>query len=51
MATKNGFDKQIKKITAITPYSNGIDLQYGSKTYSLFLPDGDIAKHVLDLIL
>lgn len=51
VATKNGFDKQIKKITAITPYSNGIDLQYGSKTYSLFLPDGDIAKHVLDLIL
>ena len=51
VAAKNGFDKEIKKLTAVTPYSNAIDLQYGSKTYILFVPDGDVPKHVFDLLI
>ena len=51
VAQKNGFDKDIKKLTAITPYSDGIELQCGDKTYRLLVPDGDVPKHVLDLIV
>ena len=51
VARKNGFDKEIKKVTAITPYTDGIELQYGNKTYRLLVPDGDVPKHVLDLII
>ena len=51
VAKKNGFDKEIAKLTAITPYSDGIELQYGNKTYRLIVPDGDVPKHVLDLII
>ena len=50
-ASKNGFEMQIKKITAITAYPNGIELQFGSKTFCLLLPDGDVAKQVLKLIM
>ena len=51
VASKNGFDKEIKRITAITPYSNAVDLQFGSKTYILFVPDGNVPKHVFDLLI
>lgn len=51
VSRKNGFDKEIAKLTAITPYSDGIELQYGNKTYRLIVPDGDVPKHVLDLII
>ena len=51
VATQNGFDKKVDDITAITPYADGIDLQCGSKTYILFLPDGNLVNTILKLII
>lgn len=51
VASKNGFDQKINKLTAVTPYTDAIELQFGNKTYRIFLPDGNIAKSVLDLII
>ena len=46
----NGFDKPFKQLSAITQYDNGIELQYGSTTYSLVVPDGDIPNLVIKMI-
>lgn len=46
----HGFDKQYRYLSAIKPYSNGIELQYGNKTYSLVVPEGDIPYRVIKLI-
>lgn len=51
VARKFGFDQKISKLTAVTPYTNGMELQFGNKTFTLLLPDGTIAKAALDLIL
>lgn len=50
-ASKNGFEQKIEKLSAITPYSNAITLQFGSKTYTLMLPDGVLAEKALKLII
>ena len=49
IAEKNGFDKNFRYLTAVTPYSNGIVLQYGNKNYTLYLPDGAVANRVIEL--
>lgn len=46
----NGFDKPYKNLSAVNPYSNGIELQYGSKTYSLIVPDGTIPYETIRII-
>ena len=46
----NGFDKAYRYLSAVTPYSNGIELQYGSTTYSLLVPDGSLLNNVFKLI-
>lgn len=51
VARKFGFDQKISKLTAVTPYTNGMELQFGNKTFTLLLPDGITAKAALDLIL
>lgn len=51
VASKNGFDKKIKSLTAVTPYTDGIAFQFGSKSYTILLPDGNIANRVIDLIV
>ena len=45
-----GFDKPYRSLSAITPYSNGIELQYGSTTYSLLVPDGELLYKVFKLV-
>lgn len=45
-----GFDKPYRSLSAVTPYSNGIELQYGSTTYSLLVPDGDLLNKVFKLV-
>lgn len=45
-----GFDKQYRYLSAIKPYSNGIELQYGSQIYSLIVPDGAIAYAVIQML-
>ena len=49
-AKENGFDKDYKYLTAIVPYSNGVELQFGNKSYTLLLADGSIAYQALQLI-
>lgn len=46
----NGFDKPYRSLSAVTPYSNGIELQYGSTTYSLLVPDGDLLNKVFKIL-
>ncbi|MCH5162822.1 MAG: hypothetical protein J1G38_04965 [Clostridiales bacterium] len=51
VAPKNGFEKQIKNLSAVSQYADGIDLQFGSKAFSLLLPNAAAAKCALDLIV
>ena len=46
----HGFDKQYRYLSAIKPYSNGIELQYGNKTYSIIVPEGEIPYRAIQLI-
>lgn len=46
----NGFDKAYRYLSAVTPYSNGIELQYGSKTYSLLVADGVLLNQVFKIL-
>ena len=49
-AKTEGFDKQHRYLTAIKPYQNAIELQYGTKTYCLIVADGNLVYHVLKMI-
>ena len=46
----HGLDKTYKYLTSYKPYPNGIELQFGSKTCSLAVPDGDIPYRVIKII-
>ena len=50
VAKRHGFSQKIEALTAIVPHSNGIELQFGGKTYPIVLPDGSIAKTVIELL-
>ena len=45
-----GFDKPFKSLSAIKSYTNAIELQFGSKTYSIIVNDGTIPHMVLKII-
>jgi len=45
-----GFDKQYRYLSAVKPYSNAIELQYGAKTYTIIVPEGDIPYRVIQII-
>lgn len=45
-----GFDKTYKYLTAITPYSNAIEFQFGNKTYQMIVNDGSTIYQALQLI-
>lgn len=44
-----GFDKAYRYLTAINPYSNAIEMQFG-KTYNLIVADGATVYRALQLI-
>ena len=46
----NGFDKRINELVALTPYSNCVELQFSNDIYKLFVPDGNVAFTVLQLV-
>lgn len=46
----HGFDKQHRYLSAMKPYANGIELQYGNKTYCIVVPDGELPYRVMKLI-
>lgn len=47
---QGGFDKKVSDLIAITPYSNCIELQTSKETLKIFVPDGNVAHRVLQLI-
>ena len=47
---QNGFDKKIDDLIALTPYSNCVELQFSKDTYKLFVPEGNVAHAVLQII-
>jgi len=49
-AKENGFDKSFRYLTAFVPYSNGIELQFGNKSYTLLVSDGSLVHQTLQLI-
>ncbi|MDR0853858.1 MAG: hypothetical protein LBN34_05770 [Clostridiales Family XIII bacterium] len=49
-STTNGFDKLHTKLSAINPYSNAIELQYDTKSFRLFVPDGNVISQVVTLV-
>ena len=49
-AKENGFDKSFSNLTAFVPYSNGIELQFGNRSYTLLMSDGTIANQTIQLI-
>ena len=49
-AKQNGFEKKVKSLTTITPYMDAIQLQFGGTSYSLLLPDGNLAFVVIQLL-
>lgn len=50
VADENGFEKKISSLTAITPYSNAVKMQFGNKTFTLMVPDGGPINTLLGLI-
>lgn len=50
VSDKNAFDKKLKSLTAITPYSNAVQLQFSSKTYTVLVPDGGVVSALVSLI-
>ena len=49
-ASEGGYDKSYKYFTAINPYSDGCELQFGNKTYNMIVADGFLLNQVLQLI-
>lgn len=47
----NPFEIKLSKLTSVTPYADGLELQCGNKTYAVLLPDGNLAKQALDLLV
>ncbi len=50
-AREKGFEKQHRYLTAVAPYLNAIELQYGEKTMELIVPDGNIVNAVLQMVM
>lgn len=46
----HGFDKSIRDISAIEPYSNAFEFQFGGKTYTILIPDGTVLDSVIKLV-
>ena len=49
-AKENRFDKDYKYLTAMAAYSNAMELQFGNKSYTLLVPDGNVANQTIQLI-
>lgn len=50
VADKNAFDKKLSTLTACVPYSNALKLQFGTKTYTLMVPDGRAMSNTINMI-
>lgn len=48
--SKLGFDKSIQELSAIEPYSNAMEFQFGSKSYKVLIPDGNVLYAVIKMV-
>lgn len=49
-AKTEGFEKKHRYLTAIKPYQNAVELQYGTKSYCLIVADGNLVYDVLKMV-
>lgn len=49
-ASSWGFDKSYKYLTAIEPYIDACELQFGNKSYNMIVADGNLLNQVLQLV-
>ncbi len=45
-----GYDKGFSTLTAVTPYVDACELQFGNKSYNMIVPDGNLLYQALQLI-
>lgn len=50
VAPENGFEKKIKNLTAVIPYSDAIGLQFESQTITVMLPQSQLMAMVLKMV-
>jgi len=50
VAREKSFEKKLTSLTAVTPYSDAVGLQFGSKTFNLLLPAAYLAQRTLELV-
>lgn len=50
VAPENGFEKKIKNLTAVIPYSDAVALQFGSQTITVMLPQAQLMAMVLQMV-
>lgn len=49
-ASEWGFDKGFGTLTAVTPYIDACEMQFGNKTYNIIVADGNLLYETLQLI-
>ena len=49
-ASEWGFDKTYRYLTAITPYIDACEMQFGNKTYNMIVADGNLLYQALQLV-
>ncbi len=50
VAPEHGFEKKIKNLTAVIPYTDAIALQFGSQTITIMLPQAQLMAMVLQMV-
>ena len=50
LASEWGFDKMYRYLTAVTPYVDGCEIQFGNKSYNIVVADGNLLNKVLQLV-
>ena len=48
--TRTTFGRKLKSLTAITPYSNAVQLQFSNKTYTVLVSDVQSVSYLISLI-
>lgn len=50
VSPENGFEKKVRNLTAVIPYSNAVSLQFNSQILTLMLPQAQFFAEVLRMI-
>ena len=50
VAPEHGFEKKVKNLTAVIPYTDAIALQFGSQTINLMMPQSQLMAMVLQMV-